>query len=343
MQNPNLSISVLIDKLNKTATIKDDTDYVSLNIDPSKVYISLRLDTPVGLIYINPSYNTPLVSPNLTGVTNTFVVNNLPFIDGEILNGEYKLHYRLFIKNNNAEEDTTGTTYDYESKSIISYNEKCVKIEVITDCFCAKFISKDITDYSNSTQLTYSHIIHYPQAVDEPNHTANTLIYSENRLANGTYNIEVVSQRSWNYGVFNVVDTLVGNKDFKVDCSGLCDIKCAFSNLYERYERLSGKNQNEAKVLLEKINKSIVLISLMNFFRNCGDTIGGNKYLNKLKDVLGDCNCGCDDCNDEDGGWVSGVCGSMSTPEFNTTDIYNTINNINLYRTIPLIFTCHFF
>lgn len=331
MPNPNLNLSVVLDKKNQTATVTDSTNYTALGINANDVYIALYIETPVGVLYMNSNFNDPTVNPDITGASHSYTANFLPLsADGEIIVGEYKLGYTLAIY---AGGDAAKTFYNYPN--VVQYVESksvCVKLDISCDCFCAKFTSKDITDYKGSAELDYDHVIHYPQAVGEADEEAHTKVYSENRLANGTYNVEITTNRKWSYGIFSVIDEVKGNRDFKVDCTGLCDLKCAFTNLYEKYDKYSGTNPSDAKILLDKLNKATLLISLMNFFRNCGDIDNGNKFLGKLKDILGDCNCGCGgsgDCDDEDRGWISGICGSISSPDFDTTDIYNTINNVN--------------
>jgi len=50
-------------------------------------------------------------------------------------------------------------------------------------------------------------------------------------------------------------------------------------------------------------------------------------YIQKIKAILGDCDCGCKDCNDDI--WVSGVCGSSGGSAFDPTPVYDYINAIN--------------
>ena len=59
----------------------------------------------------------------------------------------------------------------------------------------------------------------------------------------------------------------------------------------------------------------------------CGVKVDVSLYIQKIKAILGDCDCGCKDCNDDI--WVSGVCGSSGGSAFDPTPVYDYINAIN--------------
>lgn len=322
MSNPNLNVRFYIDKTIPEIRVVDSTNYTSLGITPSQVYISLELQTPAGLLYINPTYNTPMTAPNLTGSTHTFSYA-LPLVDGELIKGTYSVKAKLFINSS-----PTTQVYDYEWKQDIDFGCKKISIEHLIDCFCAKFTSIDRTSYVGSTQITYSHVINYPSETNTADVTTVLLSWTDNKLANGTYVSEVTTKREWAYGNnFSVIAQISGRKDIKVKCEDACEIKCAFNSLWQQYKDKCGKDNVKAEALLHKINEATALLALINANSKCGETEKTDTYMTQLKSLLGDCDCGCDGC-DEDDIWVSSVCGSEGGPGNAFDYVFQSCNSL---------------
>ena len=332
MLQPTLNLKIYLDKSTNEIRVTDLTNWTSLGITPGDVFISLQIYTPAGVFYVNPTYNAPMNAPDITGISSTFTQAGLPLIDGELLMGEYKVKARLVVYNVSP-IIMANQNFEYEFKTEIQYEKPCIKIEYAIDCFCAKFKSSDVTNYSGTTQVTYLHKIYYPQNLLLTPVSATTLVWSENRLANGTYLTEITTKRNFLFGQnYVVVDTLTGRKDLQVDCGGLCVIKCGFANLWKQYKAACGKDKYEADRLMKLVQKAIALITLMNLTKNCGESEVGNAYLAEIKTLLGDCDCG-GGCGDDDDIWVTGACGSISGDDFDPSDIYTYIDNINIALT----------
>jgi len=322
MSRPNLNVKVYIDKTLPEIRVIDSTNYTSLGITPSEVFISLELRTPAGLLYTNPNYNTPITTPNLTGVTNSFSFA-LPLVAGELMKGVYAVKAKLFINSS-----PTTQVYDYEWSESIDFGCKKISIDHVIDCFCAKFTSTDRTNYAGSNQLTYSHVINYPSETNTADVTTAMLSWSDNKLANGTYVTEVTTKREWIFGPnFLVVAQITGRQDIKVKCQDACEIKCAFNSLWEQYKEKCGKDNVKAQSLLSKINEATALLTLINANSKCGEVQKTDTYMAQLKSLLGDCDCNCDGC-DEDDIWVSNVCGSTGGPGNPFDYVFQSCNSL---------------
>lgn len=326
MSKPNLNLRFYLDKTEQQIRVEDSTDYSSLGIPLNEVFLALEIRTPAGLLYINPNYNIPSDTPDITGNIHIFTYT-IPLVDNMLMRGVYTVNVNgLFNKAN----------YKYSFSQVVDFGCKKPKIKHDIDCFCAKFKSTDITDYTGSTELTYEHIINYPSETNEPDITTIFLEWSDNKLANGTYVSEVRTKREWSFGNgFYVIDEIYGKQDIKVKCECLCDIKCAFNSLWEKYQQNCGVNKPKADELLIKINKATTLLTLINANTKCGEVEKTDTYLSQIKDLLGECDCGCGGGCEDEQIWVSQVCGSSGGSGSPFNYIFNSCNSlINVNTTI---------
>lgn len=60
------------------------------------INITLQIETPLGILYVNSNYETPNTAPDLFGTTRTFEYAPLPLLsNGRFIAGEYKLTAKL--------------------------------------------------------------------------------------------------------------------------------------------------------------------------------------------------------------------------------------------------------
>jgi hypothetical protein len=306
MNKPNINLGLVLDLINDKIIVNDITDYTALGLSVGDINITLQIETPLGILYVNSNYETPNTAPDLFGTTRTFEYAPLPLLsNGCFIAGEYKLTAKLL-------HIPTDEVFDYNFSQNIDYKAKDLKIEHQIDCFCGNFSSIDNTNYSGSEEETYTQTINYPSETNEADLVYGGKIFTENRLANGVYVTEVETTRYWNYGAnFKVYDTTKGKATIQVDCSGMCEIKCSFNKLWEKYTEACGKNKVKADELLVILNKATSLLAMINLNRQCGQVIKSDSLLSQLKDVLGNCDCGCGGCDDDDDVWVTGICGNQ--------------------------------
>ena len=320
MLKPTLDVSTLLDVDAHSVVVTDNTDYAAIGITPADVKIAVEITTPVGLLYINPNYNTPVTSPDITSTSLSYTNTGLPLSGGKFIVGDYTVKLKWYSVD-------TEETFEYTYTQTINFEKPCVKFDPESDCFCAKLTSKDITDYSGSTQVDYEHKIYYPAATEEEPALTGLLEWTDDQLANGVYTMQVTTTRTWAYGDnFSVSQTLTGKSDYQVDCSGICDIRCGFNGLWNKYEEIKAKDKKSADILLAKINRATALWTLVSLNRKCGKVDTSNSYMAELKEILGD--CGCDDCGSEEDIWVTGVCGSSGGPGTAFDYVFESCNNL---------------
>lgn len=304
MVKPNINLGVVLDLINNKVVINDNTDYSILGLDENDVAIALEFITPVDVLYINSNYNTPETAPDLFGTTRTFEYTPLPLLDnGCFIQGNYVLNAKLQYL-------PTDEVFTYTFQQNIDYSKKKLQIEHEIDCFCAGFSSIDRTNYNNSTEESYTQTINYPTETNEADIVYGGKIFNDDKLANGVYVTEVETIRYWSYGTnFQVYDESKGKATIQVDCSGMCEIKCSFNKLWDKYKDICGKNKEKSDELLVLLNKATALLTMINLNRKCGEVTKSDSLINQLKELLGNCDCGCGGCDDEDI-WVSGICGA---------------------------------
>ena len=297
MSKPNINLGVVLDLQNKNAIITDKTDYSALGIDDNDIKISLTIETPLGEVYKNLSYDNPNTMPDLyagnRSKTFSFELTN----DDQFIKGTYTIYAKVY-------NSSDSSIYDYEFSEDVNYKRKCIKTEQSTNCFLPKFTSRDKTDYSGSTKQTYVQTIHYPTIAHEPDSTYGHYYFIENRLANGVYTVEVETERYWHFGIFDVFDKLHSTKDYAVDCGLLCDVRCSFNKLFDMHKSFCGVDKKRADETQRLLSEATVFMSAINLNLSCGNLIKANDYLLKLKTLLGDCDC---DCKEEKDIWVTGL------------------------------------
>lgn len=330
MANPTLSVEIVLDKQAGELSFELLTTYSALGANAAgDVKGALYFQGPTGDIYINSNLSDPTDDPDITLGTTTVLTKPVPLTsDSKIIQGSYKVRFVLDI--------ATGANagrYTYNYEGTVLYTAPKVKITQTIDCFCANFTSTDNTDYGDSVELDYQQRILYPAQADESPLTTSLKSKTDNRLANGTYVTEVTTQRFFIYGDIKVFDEITGRKSIDVDCAGLCEIKCALSNMYQKWEGLVGKNTLEADALFKRLNQADILVSLINMNKNCGKISSATVWMEKLKLITGDCDCGCE-C-DDDSIWITSICGSSDSGAAKTYSFFQTGGLLSVGVTEP--------
>ena len=331
MTKPTLNILVkFVSNDPNNVIITDATNYTALGLDSTKVKINTRIYLPTGTLYVPAYYNTPAVTNDFspavpfnyqTKLGASAIPDFLLDSNGCVINGKYKVEIKWYYVD-------TAEIFDYVFEQDIAYKKIKTTIEQTYDCLVAKFKSTDKTQYGNSTQVSYLHIINYPSETNEPDINTGLLDYEDLRLANGTYVTQIETERIFFYGsVFQIQDTINGKASIKVDCDSMCDVICGINNLNKEFNKVCGVDDATAKELKAKLDSATRLYILMYWNNSCGKTDKSNVFIQQIKDIIGDCNCG---CNGEVGDiWVSGIGGSSGGSAFDPTAVYNYINNIN--------------
>jgi hypothetical protein len=335
MNKPVLNIGIKYVANNpNNVIITDSTDYTALGLDSTKVKINTKIYLPTGTLYVPAYYNTPAVTNDFspavpfnyrTKLGSAAIPDFLLDSHGCFINGLYKVDIKWYYVD-------TAETFDYSFSETINFKKPEIVIDQKADCFCAKFRSTDKSDYTGTTEISYEHIINYPAETNEADIETTLKDYLDERLANGTYVSEVTTERLITISpVFSIQATLYGKVSTIVDCDTICEIKCGINNLNAAYDAQCGKDSRTAKELKSKLDDVLRYYSIIYINNACGVKVDVSLYIQKIKAILGDCDCGCKDCNDDI--WVTGVCGSSGGSAFDPTPIYNYIDAINIALT----------
>lgn len=335
MNKPVLNIGIKYVANNpNNVIITDSTDYTALGLDSTKVKINTKIYLPTGTLYVPAYYNTPAVTNDFspavpfnyrTKLGSAAIPDFLLDSHGCFINGLYKVDIKWYYVD-------TAETFDYSFSETINFKKPEIVIDQKADCFCAKFRSTDKSDYTGTTEISYEHVINYPAETNEADIETTLKDYLDERLANGTYVSEVTTERLITISpVFSIQATLYGKVSTIVDCDTICEIKCGINNLNAAYDAQCGKDSRTAKELKSKLDDVLRYYSIIYINNACGVKVDVSLYIQKIKAILGDCDCGCKDCNDDI--WVTGVCGSSGGSAFDPTPIYNYIDAINIALT----------
>lgn len=333
MQKPTLDIDIkLVVETPNNIIITDNTNYTTLGLNPNDVFMTVQIITPIGLLYSPSYFNTPNISNDLTPSSpfkykdvDDAIVKFLQDSHSCFINGIYKVNIKWYYVG-------TGETFEYTLEKDIKLVLPKIKIKQYADCFCAKFRSTDKSDYTGTTEISYEHIINYPAETNKADIETTLKDYLDERLANGTYVSEVTTERLITISpVFSIQATLYGKESTIVDCDTICELKCGINNLNAAYDAQCGKDSRTAKELKSKLDDVLRYYSIIYINNACGVKVDVSLYIQKIKAILGDCDCGCKDCNDDI--WVTGVCGSSGGSAFDPTPIYNYIDAINIALT----------
>ena len=335
MNKPVLNIGIKYVANNpNNVIITDSTDYTALGLDSTKVKINTKIYLPTGTLYVPAYYNTPAVTNDFspavpfnyrTKLGSAAIPDFLLDSHGCFINGLYKVDIKWYYVD-------TAETFDYSFSETMNFKKPEIVIDQKADCFCAKFRSTDKSDYTGTTEISYEHIINYPAETNEADIETTLKDYLDERLANGTYVSEVTTERLITISpVFSIQATLYGKESIIVDCDTICELKCGINNLNAAYEAQCGKDSKTAKELKLKLDDVLRYYSIIYINNACGVKVDVSLYIQKIKAILGDCDCGCKDCNDDI--WVTGVCGSSGGSSYDPTPIYDYIDAINIALT----------
>ena len=233
--------------------------------------------------------------------------------DGNVLNGSYKILLPTLFLN----DDSTNLTYtDVDSAFTLNYTAPTVVLTATIDCISPSFVSTDATDYRvidptsqgyiTPTTVSYAHNLYYPVTSngypDNETLTSDLIITrGDEEFYQGTQTATVSHSVSYTFvDLLVVTDTLEGDLETKVDCSGLlCSLTCAINKLWRAMSRSQNKNATEYQLQLALYTKVNADLMLARQNLSCGDSVTASSIAVQIKNELGECKC--DDCHGKDG------------------------------------------
>lgn len=183
-----------------------------------------------------------------------------------------------------------------------------LEVDATYDCDSTQFgqiIFKDNTILPNDqTLVSRTFNIAYPTNLTNPA-TPPNIITSQpsvvvNQLAVGqwTYRLTYVVIAVQDDDLTYTYTVTTGAVPVNVSCAGtFCELICGMKTLYGKYaDSVSCGTPNAQYASVIALIPGYYIIAVQA--KSCGDMDTYNKYYEMTKELLGDCNCGCDECNE---------------------------------------------
>ncbi len=286
----------------------DTSDYAGQSITTSNVNGCFKIISPSGItIYENTDFSDPncdiKVSASLLNQTTIYLpLDTLGLVEL----GTYTIIYSVYDKNLTTTSTQTNS-YDNE------YVSPVVKITQDVNCISQIFGQADVTNYVvngiSPTTLSRTNTLFYPPGVrgGAPSPvvvTSDTL--RTTTFYNGTQTSEIETDLTYEFADgLTVIDSVFEAEEIKVDCSYYCSIACGIEAFYNKKER-EKRNPVLYQQMSETFKEVMSLVALVRLLIECGGSKGISEYLENIKHLIGDCNCGCNGTNDDPYSRVTG-------------------------------------
>lgn len=312
----------------------DTSNYAGQGITTTNVNGCFKVVSPSGVtVYENTDYSDANCDIKVSTSTSNQTTIYLPYAALIVELGTYTITYT--VKDITAAPVYYTVTNSYDNE----YTKPVIEITPDVNCIAQIFGQTDATNYvvnGITPTITKVNKLIYPAGIKGGAPTPLTTTADTLRTAvffNGTQTSTVTSSVSYAFtDGLTVVDSLFGSLETLVDCSYYCSIACgvkAYANTMNNF-RLNGNitDYNKYKDNFELVTSYITLIRLLIECNGGGDI---SRYLNLINDIIGDCNCGCDDDDDQFSrvtGWGSLV-GADGTNGINGTNGADGANGAN--------------
>lgn len=286
----------------------DTSDYAGQSITTSNVNGCFKIISPSGItIYDNTDFSDAncdiKVSTSLLNQTTIYLpLDTLSLVEL----GTYTIIYSVYDKNLTTTSTQTNS-YDNE------YVSPVVKITQDVNCISQIFGQTDVTNYVvngvSPTTLSRTNTLFYPPGVRGGAPlpvvvTSDTL--RTTTFFNGTQTSEITTALTYTFtDGLTVIDSVFAAKEITVDCSYYCSIACgveAFAHKMEREKR----NPVEYQKMSDTFKQVCSYIALIRLLIECGGGKHISEFLETIKHLIGDCNCGCNGANDDPYSRVTG-------------------------------------
>ena len=279
--------------------IVDTTNYSGQSISTANVNGCLQVISPSGsTIYQNTDYSDNGCDIKISTSTTNKIPILLPFTGLKLVEqGDYTIIYTV--------KDITSTPVYYTQTNIYDneYASPAVCIAQNVNVISQLWSQTDKTNYvvnGVTPTLARTNTLIYPTGIRggaPANIVVTTATLVTTIFFNGTQTSTISSVLTYTYpdGLI-VTDTVFGSKEFLVDGSFYCSIARGFRD-YVR--KMSNYKCSDITAFEAHEDDLLLLVSYkttIDMMIDCGndeDTI--SDFLLKINDIIGDCNCGCDD------------------------------------------------
>ncbi len=308
----------------KQFVFTDTSDYPGQSILTSDVNGCFTIIAPSGVtIYQNLDFSDSGCDIKISTSTTDQKTIPLPIDANDLVElGTYNIIYTVYDKNLLVEYTVTNT-YDNEYvPPIISISHS---VNIIGQIFSQTDTTNYVVNGVNPSTFTRVNKLIYPQGIRggaPAPLTTSAITLSTTVFYNGTQTSTITSGVIYTFtdGLI-VIDSLYGSEEINVDGAYYCSIMCGL----KAYSNKLNITDTQLRKIYEdnfKLATSYLVLVMGLIDCNGGDKI--SQYLDKINDIIGDCNCGCEDDDN-----FSRVLGWGSIIGTNGTDGINGTNGTN--------------
>ena len=298
-ENPIMATISFSTKFNLTLSPKqfvfiDTSDYAGQGITTSDVNGCFTIIAPSGVtVYSNTDFSNGACDIRIASSTTDQQVIPLPIgTDGLVEAGTYTIIYNVY--NSNLTETYTVTNsinYDYVSPEL----DIDISVNVISPIFSQTDDTNYVVNGVTPTLIRENKLV-YPAGIEggapSPIITSNKILKTS-VVYNGPQTSILTSDLTYVFSTYTVIDQLFKSKYTTVDGSYYCSIACGLKNFEKK---ISGCRDTELKKQYkEQFKLAMSYVALIRLLIECNGGTGIDSYLLKIHDIIGECDCGCDE------------------------------------------------
>lgn len=297
----------------------DNSDYTGQGINPNDITGSFQAKINGQIFYDNlANYQSNTFADIVLSSSSTnATLIQLPLNpDGTVVQGTYTVLYQVWDSNNSTTSTVTETfVFTYASPTVVVSGSVDVNTPLLTEYDNTVYVVNSVTP----SPLTRVATITYPpilinNVLTTPTPTVGSTAITTSNLfyAPTVVTMSVVTNLTYTFSNFQVVDKVSGEIPFCIDATGLCRLVCGLNNFYNLVE----SNPNDCE-LEETFCYLCSLYILIVGLQGCGKGKFISRLIREMNNTAGFSDY-CNACNDS----VQQVVGIGG--------LVNAYNNINL-------------
>jgi len=315
LTNALVKVSVVWNKPTGKFDIRLLTDFAALSIALADVTAAVQIFGPAGLIYTNPFYLDPSAGPDIdadVSLTNSLI--DFPIdIEGDILEGDYTFDV--------AVEVAGVAIYSQQSRFTYAFEIPSLSVSMVAQCESSRItVTVDPSaPAGTTTQELLTTTVNYPPAAGDEDPlgtslpiTFTTLTRILTPVAVGAYSAASSSRYLHRLGLdtgtlseFFIRYTQAATTTFDLDCKGLCAFYCQLKSLHDQYyDACRSRKSSEASRLSRIILEAMLPYVMLRESVNCGKTTDRTIWERRLTEILGECDC---ECEESDSIWIEDI------------------------------------
>ena len=278
---------------------KDTSDYAGQGINPNNITGSFKVTFGGNVIYNNlANYQSGTLADIILSSSNTnATIIQLPLNpDGTVPQGLYTVYYQVWDSGSSTMSSVTETfNFIYASPSV----EVAGSVQVYTPSPLLTltdntvYIVNSVTPTLNRVAtITYPPILINNVLTTPTPTTGTTAVTTSTTFYTPTQvTMSVVSNLTYTFSNFQVVDKVSGEIPFQIDATSFCKLYCGLLQM-----QINAQNNPQNSQLQDDCAYAGFLVVLIMLAQNCGKTDDISSLITQIENLGSfdtDCGCGC--------------------------------------------------